>query len=356
MRANGRTADTRLRACVLGFMVLASAGAWAGNGAAAVGGRADWMRGSFGLSVHWTAQCALEDGTCLPLEEAVDRFDVKRFADTLEAAGARHCIFTVAHGLQMLPCPNAALDAIDPGRTTKRDLIGEIIAELGRRGIRFIAYYNHSCNGGSAPVMAWKKKCAYPCDDDGTGSMETFASNYCAIVTDLSRRYGKGISAWWFDSAYSVDTTGPEIHCKGKWSFPWASLIAAARSGNKSAAVTINAGTGKNYLYNPDIDYYAGEARDKDQSFTPPAPGIVGHRWMCIDSPAWVFSRGFVEKNGGFVPLRYSPETLRDYVRAHTAAGRMVTFNVLIDQSGKINPAISGMRLGASASRPVNAQ
>ena len=65
----------------------------------------------------------------------------------------------------------------------------------------------------------------------------------------------------------------------------------------------------------------------------------------CINSPAWVFSRGLVEKNGGFVPLRYSPETLRDYVRAHTSAGRMVTFNVLIDLSGKINPAIPGIRL-----------
>ena len=163
-------------------------------------------------------------------------------------------------------------------------------------------------------------------------------------------RYGKGISAWWFDSAYSVDTSGPEVHCKGKWRFPWATLIAAARSGNNSAAVTINAGMGKNHLYDPGVDYYAGEARDKDQTFTPPpVPRIVDHRWMCIDSPAWVFSRGFAEKNGGFVPLRYSPETLHDYVRAHTAAGRMVTFNVLIDQSGKINPATSGIRLSAPA-------
>ena len=82
---------------------------------AAEGGRAEWMRGSFGLSAHWTAQCAMEDGTCLPFEEAVNRFDVKRFADVLDAVGARHCIFTVAHGLQMLPCPNAALDAISEG-------------------------------------------------------------------------------------------------------------------------------------------------------------------------------------------------------------------------------------------------
>ena len=180
-----------MRGVVMAAVALA---ACAVNAEAA--GRAEWMRGSFGLSVHWTAQCALEDGTQVPFEEAVDRFDVERFADALESVGARHCIFTIAHGLQKMPCPNAALDAIDSGRTTKRDLVGELIAALGRRGIRFIAYYNHSCNGNDKGglVKAWKTKCGCPCDDDGTGSMETFASNYCAIVSDLSRRYGKPVS------------------------------------------------------------------------------------------------------------------------------------------------------------------
>ncbi len=142
-----------------GFVMAAVAvAACAANAEAA--GRAEWMRGSFGLSVHWTAQCALEDGTQVPFEEAVDRFDVERFADALESVGARHCIFTIAHGLQKMPCPNAALDAIDPGRTTKRDLVGELIAALGRRGIRFIAYYNHSCNGNDD--VEWRRQ-GSPC-------------------------------------------------------------------------------------------------------------------------------------------------------------------------------------------------
>lgn len=318
------------------IMMAVALAAFVGSAA----GRAEWMRGSFGLSVHWTAQCALEDGTQLPFEEAVNRFDVERFAEALESVGARHCIFTITHGLQKMPCPNAALDAIDPGRTTKRDLVGELISALGKRGIRFVAYYNHSCNGDFALVKEWKKKCSYPCDDDGTGNMETFASNYCAIVSDLSRRYGNGISAWWFDSPYSVDTSGPYRACKGTWRFPWARLIAAARSGNESAAVAINAGIGRHFLYSPDTDYHAGESGDKDQAFTPADPGLVDHRWMCLDSPEWVFSSSLAKKHGGFAPLRYSPETLRDYVRIHTAAGRMVTLNVLVDQLGRLNPAL----------------
>ena len=304
-------------------------------------GRAEWMRGSFGLGVHWTTGTAMEDGSQLPFDEAVERFDVERFADAIKAVGARHCLFTIAHAMQKLPCPNAALDRIDKGRTSKRDLVGEIIKALDRRNIRFIAYYNHSCNGNDKAglVKEWKLKCGYPCDCDGTGSMETFSSNYCAIVEDLSRRYGKGISAWWFDSPYDIDTTGPQRSCKGEWKFPWASLIAAARSGNESAAVAINAGIGQHFLYSPDTDYHAGESRGKDQKFTPANPDLVDHRWMRADSSYWIFSRELAKKRG-FTPLKYSPEELREYVRYHTAAGRMVTFNVLVDQSGKVNPAI----------------
>ena len=59
------------------IMMAVALAAFVGSAA----GRAEWMRGSFGLSVHWTAQCALENGTQLPFEEAVNRFDVERFAE-----------------------------------------------------------------------------------------------------------------------------------------------------------------------------------------------------------------------------------------------------------------------------------
>ena len=54
--------------------------------------RADtaWMRSNFGISVHWVSQSVLQDGTNLPYEEAVNRFDPEKFADTLAAAGAEH--------------------------------------------------------------------------------------------------------------------------------------------------------------------------------------------------------------------------------------------------------------------------
>ena len=304
------------------------------------GGRADWMRGSFGISVHWTANCACADGARISFEEAVRDFDAERFAETLSEAGARHCIFTVTHALQKMPCPNAALDRIAPGYTSRRDMLADVSAALRRRGIRLIAYYNHSCNDRSAPVLEWKRKCGYPCDGDGNGSMEIFATNYCAIVEDISRRHGAGIAGWWFDSPYSVDSSGPHKNVKGEWHFPWASLIAAARSGNPSAAVAINAGIGEHFLYAPDTDFHAGESVKFDETFRPdPHPGLVDHRWICADSTKWVFSKKLVEA-GGFVPLRLPARDLAAYARRHTALGRMVTFNVLIDLRGNFNPAI----------------
>ena len=124
------------------------------------GGRADWMRGSFGISVHWTANCACADGACISFEEAVRDFDAERFAETLSEAGARHCIFTVTHALQKMPCPNAALDRIAPGYTSRRDMLADVSAALRRRGIRLIAYYNHSCNGNDD--VEWRRQ-GSPC-------------------------------------------------------------------------------------------------------------------------------------------------------------------------------------------------
>ena len=298
----------------------------------------DWMAGSVGVSTHWTSHTVNADGTRPSYEEAVANFDVRAYADALAEVGAGHCIFTLTHAEQKLPFPLAALDRILPGNTAKRDLVGELIEALAPRGIRFIAYYNHSCNGGDD--TAWKKACGYA--GGVAGGLDRFADNICTIVAAISARYGDGISAWWFDSAYSVDPRGPHnsISCEiGDWRFPWRSLTGAARSGNRRAAVAINAGVGSRFVYCDDFDYYAGEAVRLDEPFAPEAiSGKRDHRWICLDSPDWVFSRA--NARGGFVPPRFTDGEIAAYIREHTGAGRMVTFNVLIDAAGRISAAL----------------
>lgn len=300
--------------------------------------RSNWMAGSVGVSSHWTADTLRRDGSHPVFAEAVAAFDVQAYADALASAGATHCIFTLAHARQFLPMPLPELDRILPGRTAARDLMGGLIEALSRRGIRFIAYYNHSCNGGNDP--AWKEACGYAAGC--AGNLDRFAENICGIVGAISRRYGDGISAWWFDSCYSVDPCGPHntITCDmGDWRFPWDALANAAQSGNPRAALAFNSGVGQNFAYTDRFDYYAGEAVQLDEPFAPPPlPGKQDHRWICLDSPDWVFAK--VPPETGFeVPPRFPDDALAAYIREHAAAGRMVTFNILIDAAGRINQA-----------------
>ncbi len=302
--------------------------------------RADtsWMRGNFGISVHWTSQSVRLDGTRLPYEAAVNAFDPETFAESLAAVGARHCIFTLTHAEEYLALPHPLLEKLLPGRTTRRDLIGELIAALDRRGIRFIAYYNHSCNQhGDA---AWEKACGYA--DGIHGNLDRFAENICGIVEFIAKRYGTGLAGWWFDSSYSVDPRGPSntVSCDmGDWQFPWRRLCDAAKAGYRDCAVTFNSGLGRSFLYTEYQDYYAGECGKLDQVFVPEVRAdLCDHRWICADSPKWVFSAGVQPE--GFVPLRFPAADLRAFRDRHLAEGRMVTFNILIDQSGQLNPVM----------------
>lgn len=310
--------------------------------------RADtaWMKRSMGLSFHWTDMSIHLDGTHKTYQDAVDAFPVEAFADSLADAGAQHCIFTLTHGKNFFPFPLPPADDILPGRTCRRDLAGELMRALKARGIRFIAYYNHSCNANDD--IAWKTACGYA---DGPGhDLERFADNICGIVRYMSEHYGTLIDAWWFDSPYSVDPRGPTntISCDlNGWQFPWERLVGSAKAGNPDAAVAINGGFiwGEPYtsyfLYTDHVDYYPGECLDLRHGGTPDAvPGIQETRWCCADSPRWVFNKGTLEAcNGTFAPPQFSDEELTDAFRMNLSADRMITLNILIDQGGSINPA-----------------
>lgn len=300
----------------------------------------DWMKGSVGVSSHWTDRTLRLDGAELAFTDAVDGFDVERYADALAGAGAQHCIFTLAHAHQCLPCPLEELDRILPGRTTQRDLVGELIAALNARGIRFIAYYNHSCNGHDDPP--WMDACGYA--QGIHGDLDRFQEIICSIVGALSRRYGTGISGWWFDSAYSVDPTGPHgmVSCDmGDWRWSWPAYIDAARSGNKDAAVAVNAGIFENYQYTDLTDYCAGEATSLEDKFDSPPRNIVRHHWTILDDDGWVF-RDFPWGKGRFAPGRYSDAALISFLDRQLSQGRMTTFNVGIDANGIVNPFALG--------------
>ena len=102
-----------------------------------------WFRKArYGLMFHWTSQTVPRSGTPKPYADAVRDFDVKQFVDQVVRTHAGFVTITTSHADMYFPAPLKSLDTILPGRTTRRDLVGELAEALGRHGIRLMRYYH----------------------------------------------------------------------------------------------------------------------------------------------------------------------------------------------------------------------
>ena len=287
----------------------------------------------FGVSTHWTAQSQpIGADDWVPFEEAVSHFSASNYVDRIAEAGAQYVIFTSTHALQMLAAPSQAIDRIATGRTTKRDLLGELADACKTRGLHFILYYNHSCNSGDDP--AWEHAVGYHAPDKSA-----LARNLMGIVKELGARYGARVEGWWFDSCYSLDPRGAydtvttDLH---GFQFPWEEFTAAAKTGYDARLVTLSSGMLSHFMYSTHQDYEGGEANElvgvPSSWFTP--DHLQGHRWVCLDNPDWVHSR---VKTPLAAP-RYRLDQVTDYVRTCNKSSVPVTFNIDIDRTGQLSP------------------
>jgi hypothetical protein len=295
---------------------------------------ASWLAAcSFGISTHWTAHSQpVGADDWVPFEEAVSRFSPANYVDQITKAGAQYVIFTSTHALQMLPAPCAAIDRIAPQRTTARDLIGELADACRARGLHFILYYNHSCNHGDDP--AWEHSVGYHAADKSR-----LAGNLLGILRELGARYGARVEGWWFDSCSSLDPRGPyhavttDMH---GFQYPWEEWTEAAKTGYRARLVTLSPGMLTHHIFSTHQDYESGEANElvavPSSQFT--LEHLQGQRWVCLDNPEWVHDRVMTP----LAPPRYSREEVADYVRACNKSRVPVTFNVDIDQTGRLSP------------------
>jgi hypothetical protein len=111
----------------------------AGESARAHRASTDWFANAgYGVMFHWTDFTQPRDGIKKPYPEAVNTFDVNAFARLIGEIGAAYVIFTLNHAHPHCPAPIQSWEAIHPGWTTRRDLIGDIADILEKRGIRFL--------------------------------------------------------------------------------------------------------------------------------------------------------------------------------------------------------------------------
>jgi Alpha-L-fucosidase len=287
----------------------------------------------FGVSTHWTALSqAVHPADWRPFPQTVAKFDVERFADRIATTGASYLIFTTCHALQWLAGPCDAIERVLPGRTNKRDMVGELARALRQRNIHLILYYNHSCNHGDDP--AWEYAVGYHESD-----RSRLVSNLLPILRELGQRHGELAKAWWFDSCFALDTHGPKwgkSTVPDAYRFPWNDWVAAAKAGSPERLVSLSPGMMRYYLYTDHQDYEWGEANDlvavPAAQFTP--DGLQAHRWVCLDNREWVHG-GY---NEPLTPSRFDLQHLLTYVRTAHRFRVPVTFNIDVDRNGEFLP------------------
>lgn len=206
--------------------------------AASLRSNTSWMSDlPYGFFFHWNSKSMPLSGEPLAYEEAVNHFDVDRFAQTVHDCGGKLVFFTTSWAEYYFPAPLHTIDSILPGRTTKRDLVADLSDALGKYDIRLILYY-HVGHGDKE----WWDKQRYTRDNPGD-----LFTNVEKIVGEVSQRYGNRLAGLWMDDGIGYYPNGASFE----------RITKAAKSGNKDLVI----------CYNPWIlpkltdfqDYYAGE-------------------------------------------------------------------------------------------------
>ncbi len=286
----------------------------------------DSMRQSaFGIGCHWTTWTAPRTGPPLPHGEAIENFDVNAFVRQVRQTGAGHVLFTLNHELHWLPCPNSCTDRLMPGRTSERDLVGEIADALLAAGIKFIGYYHHGCDAPTQDAI-WQ---------DAAGGHDVdptrLYANVQDVTTELGERYGKRLSAWWFDAGWALEKRG---------NTPWDALSKAAKAGNPDRLITFNSGLNRFDPVTECQDYWAGELEGlhhRPSGATAPG-GLPWYSFMTWQPGGGMFTWGIPAHGESPSPARADPDDICAMAKAYRAAGGCVTFNLLCYQDGSIHP------------------
>ena len=93
---------------------------------------------------HWTDFTQPRDGVKKVISRGRHKaFDVDIFVKLISEIGAAYVIFTLNHAHPHCPAPIESWEAVHPGSTTRRDLIGDIADALEGAGVsRFLLYIN----------------------------------------------------------------------------------------------------------------------------------------------------------------------------------------------------------------------
>ncbi len=327
--------------------------------------RSAWMSGRYGLMCHWLFPGVLPEksATARSLDEAVDRFNLERLLEDIEAAGADWLIFTLGQNTGFYVSPNSVIEQLaGPGHCSRRDLALEIARGLHSMGKRFIAYLpcEVAANTSLHDGFAWNTQ-------EGSDQAE-FQRRYTRAVEEWALRFGELLDGWWFDGCY----TWPIFDNRH---MDWDVWYQAARAGNPGAVVTFNDGSfcvGNLQPVVPEHDYLSGEAEmlvdgkirlgrglpmrsHMPEARFVPGTGCQWHALLPVDCmwmhgsppPAHLEQHPYptIDFSAGYGPMEpplYSDEELGGFLENCLGVGGAVTLNVGIYQEGHLGAETVG--------------
>lgn len=262
-------------------------------------------------------------------DECLEDFDCDRFAQELAQVGAGYAMITLMQQTRYLLAPNDTFNKLTgykPGEACPSfDFVDKLYKALNKHGIDLFLYFT-----GDGPTHDEKAEAAFGTirSTDGQVSAE-FVKKWAWVAEEYSRHYGAKIKGWWLDGCYyNIGYDAQKLQV----------LADACRAGNPDALVACNVygcmdekGIVLRHIRRgaPCDDYAAGEQEDFGD--LPYSPFIGGVRWHIL---SYLGDREHKRLNA-----RYSPEWLRDYVRAANEAGGVVTMDLGVYRDGHIEPA-----------------
>jgi hypothetical protein len=294
---------------------------------------AKWLADAqYGLMFQWGEWGYPEHGEGKPWPKMIDDFNVEKFADMVQSTGAGYVIWSATWRSYYFPAPIQAIDRIMPGRTSKRDLIGELADALNRRGIKLMLYYH--CGYGD---REWQTRNFGTTDADQIGTDALFRKNWTAIMTEVGERYGSRLAGWfidegWYPSPFEEQNRALKAGYSGRivsfndWVRPRLTDFEDVEFGEGFNGLNDGAGT----LF-PD-----GPAIGSDGVYVEgPHKGLQAHGMFVLDGPDW----GIYRPDASIAKPTLTPGQILEmakYAKTHRVA---LTFDLLMYEDGTVSPA-----------------
>ena len=295
---------------------------------------ADWFKDAgYGLMFQWTNRATPQTGnTIKDWNDKVNDFDMDYFINLVESSGAAYVVWSVTWGQQYISAPIKSLEKLIAGRTTERDLLGEMADRLAEKNIKLLFYYHYGYDCYHSKDSVWMQKA------DGYEADKTVLyQNVSNIVAELGERYGDKLNGWFFDGSqryYDSHFDGSE---EGILSASFKDLTASARTGNKQRIIAYNSWVLP--MLTEYQDYFAGEGLGKyenlDQGIFSEGKnkGLMAHSCFTFEKD-W----GHIDWNTKIPPPKYTLETLVKLIRNAQENRYPYSINLEMYEDGTVSP------------------